>query len=377
MTQEMTDMVVVQLDNARRALMEAKTIQETKKILDVSAAAEIYAKRQQLGEEAIRYATEIKLEALAQLGRMLKDTPRNTGSKGQLKGDVVSGTKLEPPTSNIPTYAELGLDKRTAKLAQDIASLPDEEMDKVKKGVVSLTRVQHDIRKNNLKPVQNSNQLPANIKLLEGDIFEKIQEVPDKSIDLLITDPPYMVMNDYEWDDKDLQFLHNWLTAIEPTLKDSFNGFIFCDARMQYEYETVIRNHFDIKNKLIWIRKNMAMGRVVKDRFISSYEVIFFIGNRELNLPESWGSERFDSFEFAVPQSNFNDTKLHPTQKPLGLFTQLVKVGSFPGDSILDCFAGSGTTGAACLKTGDRDCYLIEKEHEYVEVIRNRINGMG
>lgn len=61
---------------------------------------------------------------LAQLGRMLKKTPRNEGTKGQLKGDVVSGTKLELPTSDIPTLADLGLDKKTSKLAQDIAELP-------------------------------------------------------------------------------------------------------------------------------------------------------------------------------------------------------------------------------------------------------------
>jgi ParB family chromosome partitioning protein len=133
-----TDLVVAKLDAARMALAEAKTIQETKKILDVAAAAEIYAKRQQLGEEAIQYATTIKIEALAQLGRMLKGTPRNPGAR--LAGRDIGGAILVPP-SDIPTLAELGLDKKTSKLARDIAELPEEELEKVKERVVSLSKV--------------------------------------------------------------------------------------------------------------------------------------------------------------------------------------------------------------------------------------------
>ena len=86
-----------------------------------------------------------------------------------------------------------------------------------------------------------------------------------------------------EKEKEDLEFLDNWLQVVKPKLKEQFSGFIFSDTRLQYEFETIIRRYFDIKNRIIWIRKNMSQGRVVKDRFISSYEVIFFVGNRELN----------------------------------------------------------------------------------------------
>jgi len=135
-----TDLVITKLDTARMALAEAKTIQETKKILDIASAAQIYAKRQQLGEEAIMYATAIKVEALAQLGRMLRETPRNPGTR--LAGRDIGGAKIVPPTNDIPTYADLGLDKKISKLAQDIAKLPEDELEKVKAGIVSLHRVQ-------------------------------------------------------------------------------------------------------------------------------------------------------------------------------------------------------------------------------------------
>jgi len=141
-----TDLVITKLDTARAALAEAKTIQETKKILDVASAAEIYAKRQQLGEEAVKYATSIKVEALAQLGRMLKEKPRNTGVRLLGGGNGAGGAISEPPA--IPTLAELGLDKKTSKLAQDIAELPEEELEKVKEGIISINRAKTHVSNN-------------------------------------------------------------------------------------------------------------------------------------------------------------------------------------------------------------------------------------
>ena len=161
---------------------------------------------------------------------------------------------------------------------------------------------------------------------------------------------------------------------MKPKLKDRHSGFIFFDARRLYEFEGILRQYFTIKNKIIWIRKNMALGRVIKDRFISSYEVIFYFGNRPLDLPRDWGSERFDTCEFAVPQSNFTDKKVHPTQKPVNLITQILKVGSRSGDVVLDCFAGSGVVGMAVKHLiGDRKCILIEKDRDYAELIKNRL----
>ena len=67
-----TDLVIQRLDRARLALCEAKTIQDTKRIIDIASAAEVYIKRQKLSQESIDYAHDIKIEALAQLGKMLK-----------------------------------------------------------------------------------------------------------------------------------------------------------------------------------------------------------------------------------------------------------------------------------------------------------------
>lgn len=209
---------------------------------------------------------------------------------------------------------------------------------------------------------------------LEGDCLELLKTIPDKSVDCLLTDPPYSVMDDYEWDKKRADFYHQWLSQVKSKLKDKHTGFIFCDSRRLYEFEGIIRHYFVINNRIIWVRKNMSMGRVVKTSFISSYEVIFYFGNRDLDLPKNWGAERFDSCEFAAPQSNFTDKKLHPTQKPINLILQLVKVGTHKGDVVLDPFAGSGVVGRACQLIGHLKCILIEKEPEYNELIKSVIS---
>jgi len=256
---------------------------------------------------------------------------------------------------------------------------PEEKLEAINSGKKSISAVYKEIKHDERLKKQEEeikrnrkNALPANIQLLEGDFFDVIDKVEDGSVDLLLVDPPYGVMSDFEWDKKDLDFLDNWLSKVKPKLKDKHMGFIFCDARMQYEFETIIRKYFKIKNRIIWVRKNMSMGRHTKYRFVSSHEVIFFFGNKELNFPDKWGDESFDVMEFAAPQSNFKEGKYHPTQKPLKLFERLVKLGSTEGELVFDPFAGSGTTGIAC-KELKRDCIMIEKEQQYIDTIRARI----
>jgi hypothetical protein len=136
------DLVIVKLDCAKQALGEAKTIQQTKKILDIACAAEIYAKRQQLSEDAITYAGAIKIEALRQLGGLLKETPKNKG----LKGSIVTGSKQEPVRDHTPTLAALGLDKKVSMIAQQLADLPQALFERVREGATSRTQALWEAR---------------------------------------------------------------------------------------------------------------------------------------------------------------------------------------------------------------------------------------
>jgi len=98
----------------------------------------------------------------------------------------------------------------------------------------------------------------------------------------------------------------------------------------------------------------------------------FHIGTHKLNWSVIWSDERFAVQRHATPQSNFTEGKHHPHQKPLSLITHLVQLGSVPGNVVLDPFAGSGTTGLACIEHGTK-AILIEKSLDYTDIIQKRI----
>ncbi len=188
------DLVLAELNTARTALAKADTIQKTKNVLDIAVAAETYAKRQKLGEEAIHYATSIKIEALRQLGNMLKETVRNKGGDGFIPTPA-SSTKRVPVADNVPTLSEMGLDKKTSKLAQDIASLPEEQFEKVREGIASLHEAQKNIQaRHRFEQRAEIAQLGKNVKVsnrwhvYHGDIAT--WQAP-RQYDFIITDPPY------------------------------------------------------------------------------------------------------------------------------------------------------------------------------------------
>jgi hypothetical protein len=136
-----TDLVVVQMTRARRALLEAQTIQATKRVLDIAIAAEVYARRHHLSKESVALARSIHIEALAQLGRMLKKTNLAKGGQPYQKKKNSTGSSGEPVE---PTLADLGLNKHESFDAQFIASLPTEEVELLKAGKKSKKQVKKE-----------------------------------------------------------------------------------------------------------------------------------------------------------------------------------------------------------------------------------------
>jgi len=265
-----TDSVVAQLDIARTALAEAKTIQETKKILDIASAAEIYAKRQQLGEEAIQYATAIKVEALAQLGRLLKETPRN---KGALRrgADIV-------PRDPAPTYAELGLNRKTGKLAQDIASLPEEQFERVRQGVVSITKARREARMESVNRVDTA--------------------LPSNKYRVIYADPPWKYGDNLTENYGSAKYHYPTMTLTElkalPVKELTENNsvlFLWVTSPMIPESLEVIEAWgFDYKASFIWDKVKHNMGH-----YNSVRHELLFICTKGSCLPDN--SKLFDSVQ--------------------------------------------------------------------------------
>jgi len=134
-----SDSVIVSMTRASLALAEAVTISHTKTIVDVARAAEIYAKRHLLSDEAIGRATSVKVEATRKLGEILLATPKAKGTK--LNGrDSFGNTKKVLPKNDEQTLAELGLTPKESALAQKIAGLSEDAFEQVRTGAVTMAK---------------------------------------------------------------------------------------------------------------------------------------------------------------------------------------------------------------------------------------------
>jgi len=162
------DSVIERLSRASEMLVEAKSMQEVKKIMDVAGAAKIYAKRQQLGEEAVQHARSIELEAMRRLGELLIETPKNKGAQGHQLKAVPKENRLKDFT---PTLAELGASKKIASLSQQLARMPKKQFEQVRDGIVGMAEAFRQVKREKLN--------------------KNIRELPKDKFTVIYADPPW------------------------------------------------------------------------------------------------------------------------------------------------------------------------------------------
>lgn len=204
-----------------------------------------------------------------------------------------------------------------------------------------------------------------------------MKNIPDKSIDLVLTDPPYgmnykrHIPNPrYEsiLNDNNLNWLPDVLDEYKRILKDNSNIYIYCSWHNVDIFKQEIQKRFHLKNILIWNKGGNGMGDLRTD-YGGIYEMIIFAVNKSGNQKPLNGKRDTNILNFKR-----TGNKLHPTEKPVEMFEYLINKSSNENDTILDTFAGSGTTGVACKNTG-RNYILMEKEPEYIEIIKKRLNA--
>jgi DNA modification methylase len=214
------------------------------------------------------------------------------------------------------------------------------------------------------------------LTLVQGDCLKYLPKIPDESIDLVVTDPPYN--SNIEWDKKDDEWQFKWLKEIKRTLKEGGSLYVFFAPLNMYGIEGFIRREFTLKNIGVWYHSNLygAGMSYGNDRWKSTWDVILYAvkgqkAKHNQNISQKgylkYG-KGFDIFEYAQPRP-----LLHKAQKPLNLIEKLVDCSSNEGDIILDPFLGSGTTMEACLHL-NRNCIGIEIEPKYTEICKKRLN---
>lgn len=210
-------------------------------------------------------------------------------------------------------------------------------------------------------------------KLMQGDCLELMKDIPDGSIDLIVTDPPYLmnyrsnyrkVKYDYIIGDKDgKDLIAKSIKEAYRVLKDNSAIYMFCSWHYVGFFKSEFEKYFKLKNIIVWNKNNTSMGDL-QGSYAPKHEFILF-GHKGRRLLEGF---RYPD----VLEAKRTGSKLHPTQKPVDLLEIFIKTSSKENDVVLDMFAGSGTTGVAC-KNLNRNFIGIELDEEYFKIAKERI----
>lgn len=222
------------------------------------------------------------------------------------------------------------------------------------------------------------------IQLMQGDCLELMKNISDKSIDLVVTDPPYKIETQgagiYKQADKQyVKELNGMKDGFDEKVLDELcrvmkkiNIYFFCSQKQIIP----LLDYFVKKKKcnwnlLCWHKTNPipACG----NKYLTDTEFILFFREKGVKIYGEFNTK----FTYYITPLNQKDKKRfgHPTIKPLELVRNLVVNSSKEGDTVLDCFMGSGTTGVACKNT-NRNFIGIEVDEQYIETAEKRIKEL-
>tara|TARA_R110000751_G_scaffold255731_1_gene355279 strand:- start:20 stop:757 length:738 start_codon:yes stop_codon:yes gene_type:complete len=242
------------------------------------------------------------------------------------------------------------------------------------------------------------------MKLIQGDCLEEMKNIPDGSIDMILTDPPYGTTA-CKWDSIiDLPLMWEQLKrVIKP------NGAIVLFGTEPFSSALRMSNTKQYKYDWIWVKNQVAGFVQAKNKPMSKHENIHVfssgvtyhasrtknrmpynpIGLIEVNKtvntkitdrPSALALSKASKSEYVQTHTGYPDTVLnfncergiHPTQKPVALMEYLIKTYTNEGETVLDFAMGSGTTGVACKNLG-REFIGIELDENYFNIAKQRI----
>lgn len=214
------------------------------------------------------------------------------------------------------------------------------------------------------------------------DFIEGAKMIPDESIDLVVTDPPYKIVTGGDSDGANSRrpkgvlkgnrklFKHqnlkisSWMSELYRVLKPGTHCYIFTNVLnlkdMLIESEKV---GFKLHNLLVWEKNNCTPSQY----YMKNCEYVLFLRKGKAKWINNIGkSKTVHKF------NNIIGEKLHPTEKPVDLLEFYIENSSNEGDIVLDPFMGSGSTAVACVNL--RRHYIgFEIDDQYVKISRSRL----
>ena len=244
-------------------------------------------------------------------------------------------------------------------------------------------------------------------RIFNEDMLIGMGRIPDKSIDLVLADPPYCLGKDYgNKSDKlnpreYLKWSKKWIDAVIPKIKDTGSFYIFLTWQYSPEIFSYMKTKLIMINEIIWDRHVPSMGGSTR-KFSSVHDNIgFFVKTKQyyfdidsIRIPydpetkkartrsifigKKWleiGYNPKDLWSVSRIHAQDPERENHPTQKPLKIIERIIKA-SCPEDGIvLDPFMGSGSTAAACIMSG-RKFIGFEINPDYCKDIENRLDRL-
>ena len=229
------------------------------------------------------------------------------------------------------------------------------------------------------------------IDLRKGDCLELLKDIPDNSIDLVVTDPPYLHIKGgckskrlnvgcrdansnvvSNMSDFGEQQIYTYLNNVKKKLK-KVNMYVFC-SKLQIPYYL----NWALKNKLqydvlFWYKNT---NRMISTKFYASnveYIIRIYGSGCSLNSILSDNGKAKSELYQKIFSYDTPKNKIHEAQKPIELIERLILLSSNENETILDPFMGSGTTGVAC-KELNRNFIGIEIDEQYYKIACERIN---
>jgi len=217
-------------------------------------------------------------------------------------------------------------------------------------------------------------------KIYNMDCLEGMKYIEDKSIDLVITDPPYKLVqggctnkavtlkgatnlkSGNVFSDNSIKF-SDWIPEVYRVLKENSHCYIMCNDRNLKELLIESENAgFKLLNILVWKKKRHSPNRY----YLKNAEFIVFLRKGKAKNINNMGT-------FQCLEIDNVENKLHPSEKPVKLMEIFICNSSKSGDTVLDPFMGSGTVAISAINTG-RKYIGFEINKEYYEVAKHRIN---
>lgn len=218
--------------------------------------------------------------------------------------------------------------------------------------------------------------------LINGDCIEEMAKLPDNSIDLCLTDPPYKIVTGgmksgfshktgnifKNSSDGNLFKYHSvpiclWMGDFYRVLKNDAQAYVFVNDKNMRDYLNFChKTGFKLQNILVWRKNNKVTSRA----YMKDCEYILFLRKgaaRTIYKPSTPTVLEFKNVK----------NKIHPTEKPVSLIECLIENSSKANEIVFDPFMGGGSTGVAA-KNLNRKFIGIEKDEAYFKIAQDRIN---